>query len=128
MRHHIVTLATVVFAAAATAGAATAAAAPTERLYVQAVEQFRQGQFPAAYGRFAQLADLGHAASARHALWMCEQGLSLFGHEWDCAPQQVADWAAVAGVAVPDIRARVERRRVPAQPSRRTMERTTTRE
>lgn len=78
--------------------------APTalaERLHARALESFRAGRFPEAYGRFMGLANAGHPASARYALWMCEHGLALFGKDWDCAPHEVEDWALAAGVAVP---------------------------
>ena len=77
--------------------------APTQadRLHARALDSFRQGRFPEAYGRFMGLANAGHSASARYALWMCEHGLALFGKDWDCAPHEVEDWAMAAGVAVP---------------------------
>ena len=73
------------------------------RMHARAVELFRQGRFPEAYGRFIELANAGHPASARHALWMCEQGPTLFGSDWDCAPHEVEEWARTAGVALPRI-------------------------
>ena len=54
-----------------------------------------------AEGRFVGLANAGHPASARHALWMCEQGPAQFGKDWDCAPHEVEDGAMAASVAVP---------------------------
>lgn len=70
------------------------------RLHSIAVDKFRQGRFPEAYGRFVQLANVGHAPSARLALWMCQEGPTLFGSDWDCTPDEVADWAALSrGVA-----------------------------
>lgn len=78
---------------------------PTQanRLHAQALDSFRKGRFPEAYGRFVGLANAGHPASARYALWMCENGLALFGKDWDCAPHEVEGWAMAAGVAVPPI-------------------------
>lgn len=76
-----------------------ATAAPTtqaERLHARAVQAFREGRFPEAYGRFVGLANAGHPASARYALWMCEQGPALFGSLWDCAPHEQEDWARLA--------------------------------
>jgi len=70
-----------------------------ERMHALALESFRSGRFPEAYGRFVALAQTGHAASARYALWMCEQGVSLFGKNWDCTQDEVAEWASAAGVA-----------------------------
>jgi hypothetical protein len=84
------------------AGAMPIAAAGTSHanlLHARAVESFRQGRFPEAYGRFIGLANAGHAASARYALWMCEQGPALFGKDWDCAPHESDAWAALSGVA-----------------------------
>lgn len=81
-----------------------ATAAPpsyAERLYARAVDSFRQGRFPEAYGRFIELANDGHPASARYALWMCEQGPPLFGKDWDCASHEVEEWARVSGVTPP---------------------------
>lgn len=95
---------TIAAAAAASASAAATSSTPAasvEHLHTLAVVAFRQGRLAEAYGRFVALADAGHAASARQALWMCEYGSSLFGREWDCAPHQVADWSAAAGMAAP---------------------------
>ena len=72
-----------------------------ERMHARAVESFRQGRFPEAYGRFVELANAGHPASARYALWMCEQGIDLFGKNWDCAPHEVEDWTRLANRAMP---------------------------
>ncbi len=72
-----------------------------DQLHARAEHAFQQGRFPEAYGRFVALADAGHPPAARRALWMCEHGLAHFGRDWDCAPHQVADWAAAAGVATP---------------------------
>ena len=72
-------------------------------MHARAVESFRLGRFPEAYGRFIDLANAGHPASARYALWMCEQGLALFGRDWDCVQHEVEGWARAAGVAPPRI-------------------------
>jgi hypothetical protein len=94
----VVTLiAAVLFGTPPVAGAQPAA----DQLHARAVESFRQGRFPEAYGRFVDLANAGHARSARYALWMCENGMLLFGKDWDCAPHEVEDWARTAGVAQP---------------------------
>jgi hypothetical protein len=86
---------------------ASADPAPTfqtgEQLHAQALAQLREGRLADAYGRFVALAESGHAPAARMALWMCENGRSALGHDWDCAPHQVAQWAALAGVAAPVI-------------------------
>jgi hypothetical protein len=99
---------------------AAASSTYTERMHHRALESFRQGRFPEAYGRFIDLANAGHPASARYALWMCEQGPSLFGKDWDCAPHEVEDWARLAGVAAPRTgETRLPDRRGHAQPQRR---------
>lgn len=89
--------------APALAGGAAPRAMSGEELYAEAANHFRHGRFPQAYGRFIALADAGHAPSARMALMMCEHGPTLFGRDWDCAPQQVEAWAAAAGVVAPRI-------------------------
>jgi hypothetical protein len=90
-----------ILALAVLAAGMPAAAAPTyaERMHLRAVESFRSGRFPEAYGRFIDLADAGHPASARYALLMCEHGLALFGKDWDCAPHQVEDWTQAASAS-----------------------------
>jgi hypothetical protein len=88
-----------------TASPVTAQTRPSlaERLHAQAVESFRIGRFPEAYGRFVSLAEAGHPASARYALWMCVHGMELFGKDWDCSQSQVDDWARTAGAVAPII-------------------------
>lgn len=65
--------------------------------YESALMSFRQGRVAEAYGRFAALASAGHPAAARHALWMCENGPAMFGRQWDCEPDEILAWAALAG-------------------------------
>jgi hypothetical protein len=104
----------------ATSPSAAAPSTYAERMHHRALESFRQGRFPEAYGRFIDLANTGHPASARYALWMCEQGPALFGRDWDCAPHEVDDWALTAGVAVPRTgEIRLPAQRVRAQEQRR---------
>lgn len=67
------------------------------RRYDPAVALFRQARFAAAFGRFIELAAVGHPPSARYALWMCETGLVHFGRPSDCAPDEVEDWARLGG-------------------------------
>jgi hypothetical protein len=111
----------VIFAALSGAPPVAGAQPAADRLHAHAVESFRQGRFPEAYGRFIDLANVGHAQSARYALWMCENGMLLFGKDWDCAPQEVEDWARTAGVAKPLISPpKYETPRHFAQPKRRS--------
>lgn len=65
--------------------------------YESAVLSFRQARVSEAYGRFAALASAGHPAAARQALWMCENGPAMFGRQWDCEPDEILAWAALAG-------------------------------
>ena len=81
-----------------------ATAAPrsyAERMHARAVESFRHGRFAEAFGRFGELANEGHQASARYALWMCEQAVPLFGSDWDCTLEG-PEWARTAR-AQPDV-------------------------
>ena len=71
-----------------------ATATDADCMHARAVESFRLGKFPEAYGRFIPLANAGLPASARYALWKCEQGLPLFG-------KQAEVWARIAGFARP---------------------------
>lgn len=88
---------------AALTSPAAAQSSLTNKLHANAVESFRTGRFPEAYGRFIALAEAGHPASARYALLMCQHGLELFGKDWDCSPQEVEDWARLAGMPAPYI-------------------------
>lgn len=63
--------------------------------FVQAQRDFRSGRRAAAYGRFALLADAGHAPSAQVALLMQRQGTELFGSAWDATPAQQRRWNAL---------------------------------
>jgi len=64
-----------------------------------ALQAFRAQRYAAAYGRFAQLADVGDPMSALIALTMVESGPALFGSEWSASPGQLRRWhvAAQAG-------------------------------
>jgi hypothetical protein len=72
-----------------------ALAAAQQAVYQQAQQHFRSGRRAAAYGRFAALADAGHAPSAQIALLMQRQGLELFGTAWDATPAQQQRWNAL---------------------------------
>lgn len=73
----------------AVCGAAVAQDAAT---YTFALDSFRAHRYAAAYGRFARLADGGHAPSAQIALMMFRNGPALFGHNWDATPEQLQRW------------------------------------
>jgi hypothetical protein len=95
----ILSLASGVLAADQRMPAASARPSPAEVAHARALDSFRRARFPEAYGRFVQLANNGHAPSARIALWMCEQGPTVFGSDWDCTPDEVEDWRALTRVA-----------------------------
>ncbi|MBL8345307.1 MAG: hypothetical protein JNN03_07685 [Rubrivivax sp.] len=83
-------------------GGAEASAASVDRLakaqaskLADAKQAFREGRYPAAYGRFAALADAGHAPSAEISLVMWRHGRDLFGSEWSATPVQLRRWTAV---------------------------------
>lgn len=85
-------------AAGQPAPGAAARLSAIERAHMRALESFRRARFPEAYGRFVELANVGHAPSARVALWMCEQGPAVFGSDWDCTLEEVDDWKALSRV------------------------------
>lgn len=64
-------------------------------VYDHAVDAFRAQHYAAAFGRFAELADAGHAPSARLALVMLQNGPALFGAEWSASLDQQRRWNAM---------------------------------
>jgi hypothetical protein len=60
-----------------------------------AQQDFREQRYAAAYGRYARLADGGHAPSAERALFMLLNGPSLFGSDWTASMKQQACWNAL---------------------------------
>lgn len=64
--------------------------------HAQAVQAFQSGRYADAYGRFAGLADEGHAPSALMALAMVCEGPTTFGSEWSATPGQLLRWSALA--------------------------------
>jgi hypothetical protein len=67
-----------------------------EDRHAHAVQSFRAGRYADAYGRFAGLADEGHAPSALMALAMVCEGPTTFGSEWSATPGQLLRWSALA--------------------------------
>jgi hypothetical protein len=80
-------------------------ARPAEVLHGHALESFRKGRFAEAYGRFIMLADAGHPASARYALFMYQHGTALFGREWDSTQDQLDAWARLSQQQAPQMAA-----------------------
>ena len=72
------------------------AGAEQMRRQALAVQAFQAHNYPIAYGRFAELADGGDAASALMALAMVRHGPSMFGSDWSITPGQVERWSAIA--------------------------------
>lgn len=60
--------------------------------YSLAVQSFREGRYAAAFGRFTQLADAGHKASAESALFMLRHGQELFGAAWSASEDEQLLW------------------------------------
>jgi len=64
--------------------------------YGRAVQALRAQDYAGAYGRFADLADAGHAPSAHWALAMVGQGQAVFGSEWSATQGQLRRWSALS--------------------------------
>ena len=79
---------------------AVAAAAAQGLAFEQAARDFREKRYPAAYGRFARLADAGHVPSACIALLMVRDGRALFRNDWYATPDQLRRWSAMTIQAV----------------------------
>ena len=73
-----------------------AAGAPQAQRHADAVQALREQHYAIAYGRFAELADEGHAPSALMALALVSQGPSTFGSEWSATRGQLQRWSALA--------------------------------
>lgn len=82
----------------ANAAAATppAPAAGADAAFSEAMEQYRDGRWSAAYGRFARLADQGHVEASRVALLMFRHGAKLYGAEWGASQPQIDLWTRLA--------------------------------
>ena len=77
-----------------------------EQMQASAEASFRQARFSEAYGRFILLADAGHAPAAAMALWMYQNGPTLFGKDWDTTQEQLSEWARLARQPAPVMVAR----------------------
>ncbi|MFT3666888.1 hypothetical protein [Piscinibacter sp.] len=76
--------------------AAAAVEPPPSPAFAQALDAVRSGRHAAAYGRFAALADAGHAPSAQIALLMLRHGEAMFGSAWSATTAQQQRWNALA--------------------------------
>ncbi len=70
-------------------------AADTTRGYDDAMHALTTQRYSAAYGRFAALADEGHAPSALMALAMVSYRPSMSGPQWSVTPAQQQRWTAL---------------------------------
>jgi hypothetical protein len=97
---HVLSVSLATVLACASAHADTAVPATRAAQHVGDAQQaFRAGRWAAAYGRFAALADAGHAPSAQVALFMVTQGPALFGSHWSVSDGQRRRWQALAEAA-----------------------------
>jgi hypothetical protein len=71
-------------------------ATSTAALQSAAQQAFRARHYAAAYGRFVRLADAGHAPSAETALFMLQNGPTLFATEWSASAPQQTCWNTLA--------------------------------
>lgn len=69
-----------------------------DEVFTMALQQYEDGRYAAAYGRFVWLANRGHGDAARFALDMFRFGKALYGSEFDAAPHQVRDWVVAASM------------------------------
>jgi hypothetical protein len=79
----------------------TGAAAAPDAGYSQAVQQYRNGRWSAAYGRFMVLANDGNVEAARIALFMHQHGRLLYASDWDASEEELDLWSKMAGVRPP---------------------------
>jgi hypothetical protein len=79
--------------------AAGAADAPTDPLFVQALEAYERNHWSAAFEAFAALADAGHAEAARVALQMLRFGPPLYGQRFEAPALRQQRWQATTGAA-----------------------------
>jgi hypothetical protein len=71
-------------------------ATSTATLEAAAQQAFRAQHYAAAYGRYMRLADAGHAPSAEMALFMLQNGPTLFASDWSASASQQTCWNTLA--------------------------------
>ena len=81
--------------AQAQAHASTNPGAKQVQNYQRAVDALKLARYAEAYGRVIEAADAGHLPSARLALLIVQNGLSLFNTEFSATPGQVGRWQAL---------------------------------
>lgn len=85
---------------AALAAMPTSAATDVDR-FDEAMRLYHDSHYGAAYEHLAELADGGHAESARIALLMRRFGPSLYRSHWSATALQVQRWLQVASRSQP---------------------------
>lgn len=75
-------------------------AASLEARFDAAIEAYRAGRYPTAYGQMIRLAGEGHGEAARMALLMHRLGARLYGSQWDATPDQIQRWIVLATQAM----------------------------
>lgn len=89
-------LAALLLCANAAAATSSVDAARSDAQFNEAMDLHSLGKWAAAYGRFAALADQGHAEAARIALLMFRHGSKLYGHNWGASQPQINQWMKLA--------------------------------
>lgn len=69
--------------------------------FVAAMQIYRDGHYPNAYGRLAVLAEGGHAEAARIALPMVRNGPQLYGSDWPASTHQIERRSELASIRQP---------------------------
>jgi len=68
---------------------------PTSRRFQQAVETLETGCWSEAFSSLSDLANRGHAPSARIALMLARRGTSLFGGTFPATQREKAHWQRI---------------------------------
>jgi len=89
-------LAALLLCANAAAATPSVDAARFDAQFNEAMDLYSVGKWAGAYGRFAALADRGHAEAARIALLMLRYGSRLYGHDWGASQPQINQWMELA--------------------------------
>ena len=84
-------------------GPASVSSPELDLWFVKAMNLYHAGHYHAAYGNLWQLADEGHADSARMALMMLKLGPTLYATQWAATSDQVEHWTTLAGQRQPKI-------------------------
>lgn len=78
-------------------------AASDDDRFLAAMRMYHEARYAAAFGQFIQLADDGHAESARIALLMLRHGPTLYRSKWSATADQVQHWLNLASRRQPTV-------------------------